>query len=100
VQATVFEVSRTNTPTWAESLRISPNPTTGVLNIVLEQFEGGKMNFSLKNSQGALLQNTQRTLPSGHAAFQADLSQLPAGIYWLELATERGTVQRKVAVSR
>jgi hypothetical protein len=100
VQAVVLETSNAVAPAWAEGLQIFPNPTTGILNVTMAQFEGGAMQCTLKNSQGLRLQSRQLALPNGHAAFQADLANLPAGVYWLELATERGIVQRRVVLNR
>ena len=36
--------------------------------------------------------------PEGNALFQTDLSQFPAGIYWIELAGKGGVVQQKVVI--
>jgi hypothetical protein len=36
--------------------------------------------------------------PAGKAVFNAELGEFPAGIYWLELAGQGGTAQRKLLI--
>ncbi len=85
-------------PTWASGLRIFPNPTTWALNLELQGFAGGELLASVKNAQGQTLQTRAFNAPAGNAAFSTDLSLFPAGIYWLELASEGGVAQRKVVI--
>ena len=85
-------------PDWAHSLTLFPNPTTGILTTEIAHTALGELEVSLLNTQGAVLQ-TQRPLAStnlGKARFQTDLSQLPKGIYWLELTNAQGVVRRKI----
>lgn len=92
------ETSTTNLPTWAAGLRIFPNPTTGVVNLDIQGFVGGEISTTLKNAQGQTLQSRMFSASAGNATFSTDLSNFPAGIYWLELASEGGTMQRKVMI--
>ncbi|MCC6282706.1 MAG: VCBS repeat-containing protein [Saprospiraceae bacterium] len=85
-------------PTWAGNLRMYPNPTAATLTTELDGFIGGSLLVTVKNTQGSTLQTRQLELPAGNAVFQTDLSQYPKGIYWLDLATEKGAVQRKVII--
>jgi len=85
-------------PGWASALRVYPNPTTATLTTELEGFAGGSLLVTVKNAQGSTLQTRQLDLPAGHAVFQTNLAQYPQGIYWLDFATEKGAVQRKVVV--
>lgn len=85
-------------PAWARALRVYPNPTTAALTTELEGFAGGSMLVTVKNAQGSTLQSHQLELPAGHVVFQTNLAPYPKGIYWLDLATEKGAVQRKVVV--
>ncbi|MBK8429413.1 MAG: T9SS type A sorting domain-containing protein [Lewinellaceae bacterium] len=44
------------------------------------------------------MQSRQLELPAGHVVFQTNLASYPKGIYWLDMTTEKGAVQRKVVV--
>lgn len=85
-------------PVWASDLRIYPNPTSAAVTTEIGGFAGGNLTVTVKNAQGSTVQNRNMEFPAGHATFQTDLSALPKGIYWLDLATEKGSVQRKVVV--
>jgi hypothetical protein len=90
--------STTTLPSWASDLQIFPNPSTGVLNLNIQGFAGGVLRIAVKNAQGQTLQTRTLNAPRGDAAFSTDLSAFPAGIYWLELASEGGVAQRKVVI--
>ena len=93
-------IIKTQAPAWAAGLRLSPNPTTGVLRAQLDNFAGGNVTVSIRTAQGTTLQ-TQRLLAApGTFQWQGDLSHYPAGVYWLELAGEQGVVHRKVVVGK
>jgi hypothetical protein len=85
-------------PVWAAGLRVFPNPSSGVLTTELEKTGGGELFVSIKNTQGATLQARRLPLSSGKTTFQHDVSSLPKGIYWLELAANDGVVRRKIIV--
>jgi hypothetical protein len=98
VTAVVDSTLNTGTPAWAAGLRLYPNPVSGVLNIEIEEFTGGELFVSIKNTQGAALHTQRLGASSGKMTFQSDVSALPKGIYWLELAGENGVVRKKVVV--
>jgi len=85
-------------PIWASGLRIFPNPTEAALSIEIQGYTGGELLNSVKNAQGQTLQVQRFRAPAGPAVFNIDLGDLPKGIYWLELATDSGLMQRKVLV--
>jgi ASPIC and UnbV/FG-GAP-like repeat/Ig-like domain CHU_C associated/Secretion system C-terminal sorting domain len=100
VTATVdSSIVSTAVPSWADALRMYPNPTTSALMTEIDGFVGGSLQVTVKNAQGSTLQTRQLELPAGHAVFQTNLASYPKGIYWLDLATEKGAVQRKVVVN-
>lgn len=90
--------STTILPVWAGGLRIFPNPTEGALNIDIQGYAGGELLVSLRNAQGQAVQSRRFAAPAGHATFNAQLGQLPAGIYWLEMNNAGGVAQRKIVV--
>jgi hypothetical protein len=85
-------------PAFAAGLRLFPNPTSGALNIQVEDFAGGDFSVSISNALGATLHAQHRFFPAGKMVWEADLSGFASGLYWVELATEAGTVRRKVVV--
>ncbi len=91
-------IVNTSAPVWADDLRLFPNPTSGTLKTEIAGYKGGKMTVSVKNTQGSTLQTRRLDLPAGEASFQTDLSTYPKGVYWLEMTTEKGAVQRRVVL--
>ena len=83
-------------PAWASGLHIFPNPTPGLINIDIQGFTVGEIIAAIKNTQGQTIRTHHVNAVAGNASFSMDLSSLPAGIYWIELACNGGTVQRKV----
>lgn len=91
---------KTQTPVWAAGLRLAPNPTLGQLQLELDDFAGGKYTISILGAQGAQLQTQHLLAPAGPLQWKGDLSNYPAGVYWLEFTGEQGTVRRKVVVGK
>ncbi len=85
-------------PAWAAGLRIFPNPSDGMINLDIQGFAGGELLATVKNAQGQTVQTRNFNAPAGNAAFSTDLSHLPVGIYWLELAGEGGVAQQKLMI--
>lgn len=98
VTALVDSTLSAGAPAWAAELRLYPNPASVLLNVEIEGFTGGELLVSIKNAQGAALNTRRLDSPSGELKFQSDVSALPKGIYWLELAAENGVIRRKIAV--
>ncbi|HMX40932.1 MAG TPA: T9SS type A sorting domain-containing protein, partial [Saprospiraceae bacterium] len=87
-------------PPFAAGLRIYPNPTEGGLRGEVEDFPGEEMTLRVRNALGELLRSEAMSWPAGPASWLTDLSDLPAGCYWIELAHQQGTVQRRVVLSK
>jgi hypothetical protein len=85
-------------PTWAAGLRVFPNPTSGIVTVEMENAASGDIFISIKNTQGVVVQSRRLEAVSGKTTFQSDLSPLPKGVYWLELATGKEAVRRKIIV--
>ena len=85
-------------PAWAAGLRVFPNPTAGIFTIEIKDFDSNEIDFSIKSAQGITLQARHVKTVSGVTTIQADLSLLPKGVYWIELADGKAMVRRKVVV--
>lgn len=93
-----MESSTSTLPAWAAGLRIFPNPSEGLIFLDIQNFGGNGLTTTVKNAQGQTLHNRRFSPVRGDTQLQLDLGHLPAGIYWLELSAEGGTVQQKVVI--
>lgn len=73
------------------SLLVSPNPTSGISTLKLDLANTSTLNIGLYNAQGAKVQQVfAGQLLSGQHNMNVDLSELPAGAYWVRLQNEQG----------
>ncbi len=93
-------IIKTQAPVWAAGLHLSPNPTTGLLRAQLNDFAGGNITVSIRNAQGAILQTQRLSAAPGIFQWQGNLSDYPAGVYWLEFSSEQGVAYRKVVLDK
>lgn len=81
-------VTETTSPAWASDISVQPNPTSGPLNI--QTGEVAVEYIRLTDSKGRQL--FEEKTQDG----QLDLSALPAGVYYLQLQTQQGSIYEKV----
>jgi hypothetical protein len=76
-----------------EDWEVFPNPTQDLIRIDLEQASENTYNIQVMDTQGKVLVQLQQSLPT-----QVSLGDLPAGIYFLDVRDEQGTLlfQEKV----
>lgn len=98
IQAT-FEVDDTGIY-FPETLRLSvyPNPASKSIHVSVDRHVKGNAILSLYSLQGRLLQQHQLTI-DGPVKYTLDASSLPAGIYLLQLKTDRFMAVERVVVS-
>ena len=72
-------------------LTIFPNPTSGEVQIAVNQPIGTVFLLKINDAAGRLLISEKTVLPK-----KLDLSELPGGIYWLSLTDGERSVVRKV----
>lgn len=82
----------------AQAVRLSPNPTSGMLTAQFDGYAGGDLTFSVINAQGVKIQRETLSWPAGKASQSIDLGGMPKGVYWLEWAGAQGSLRRKVVV--
>jgi hypothetical protein len=79
----------------AESLKIYPNPTTGIINIRSDAPFESDMHFTINNALGQIVSSTDFTnLNSDHVSF--DLSRQPTGIYIINISGTGFTLTRQL----
>ena len=79
-----------------ETLRVFPNPTRDLLNITFGQVVDGNVSLHLINLHGQRIVQQSFNGMAGTATL--NVSQLPKGIYLLNVQTEKGIVSRKVSI--
>ena len=97
IRAEPGDVSNDEEQVLAEMINVSPNPTSGKLNIKLPEFPGNPMvEVSVKNINGNLI----RSFPQAGTNIQIDLGDLPNGVYLLSITADQLNETRKVVVSK
>lgn len=98
VVAVFPEVSNAFEPSWASGLEIFPNPTSGLVQVKMDQFLGGELLVTIRNTAGSAVATQTVKGGAGPMQFQTDLGLMPKGVYWLEISGSNGLVRRKVVV--
>ncbi|MGA0555278.1 M4 family metallopeptidase [Larkinella sp. VNQ87] len=80
-------------PTWADAMKVYPNPMTTSLTVSLPAGEHLET-VTLTNASGATL--VQQAIKNRAHETTLDTSQLPAGFYVLKVQTAKGLAHRKV----
>ena len=89
-------VSSTNNPAVAPiKVSLFPNPTNGMLKLQIREVDIQRLEVSVKALDGRLLLNrTENNVQDT----QLDLSAYDAGIYFIEIITDQGTITERVIV--
>lgn len=77
------------------AFELFPNPTNGVVSILLELPQPEEAVITLYDLRGVVLARI-----AGQASLQLDLSEYPSGAYWFRLETGELSMTRKVVLSR
>lgn len=81
------------------ALRLFPNPATDKVNLELTLLENVDLNLSLTNSLGQVVYTEQlNSLGLGEHLHTVDVSQLPVGVYQLQLSNSDHSATMKVVV--
>ena len=79
-----------------ESLQISPNPATTLVNVNLMLAQQAEVQLTLTNLLGQHLVNGQHDLTQGRQVIQLDLSNYPTGLYLITLRSGKEVLTKKV----
>jgi hypothetical protein len=71
--------------TIAASMELSPNPTSGFINIEFELDNNETVTVSLFDITGKLISTSVQSLTQGDQQMQFDVSNFPAGLYYAEV---------------
>ena len=89
-----FGVVLGNNDEYLSNFSTYPNPTTGIINIQSSNLNE-TVELAIYNLQGQVLVSDQRSPVNG--AISVDLSTMNTGVYFIKIASEEGTVVKKVA---
>ncbi len=78
------------------SFRLSPNPSTDLVNVYLETTASFEAQLSLSSVTGQVVLAKTQNLVAGKQAVQFELSDLPTGIYFLQVSTGREVMVQKL----
>ncbi len=93
----VDDVVSTRQPAWLQELLLLPNPTGGMATLILPSRAPADLEVTLLDATGRPL---SVRLTRQQYAWHIDASQLPEGLYWLQLRSAEGTGMRRLIVVR
>ena len=83
------------------SLAVYPNPTTGTATVSFELTEATAVKMDVLNAMGSLVfSNGTKTMNSGSQAIMFDGTELPNGIYFINLTVGENVITKKVSLIR
>ena len=77
---------------------ISPNPASGVANVLIESDRSMKMALSILDMTGQVVYSNVLNVNSGFINKQIDVRQFQSGMYVLSLSNDSGTTSRRLIV--
>jgi PKD repeat protein len=90
----------TQTPDWIESFNLFPNPNNGLFNLEMRGLAQDKLEFTLLNAEGQSVSRETLDFHTGALARTFDYRHLPAGVYKLNIGTDKGAFFAKVIVKQ
>lgn len=85
----------------SRSLGVAPNPSNGLAAITVEFDKPAEASFRLVNLQGQVVRDIkQGRFSAGQHRVWFDSSSLPAGLYYLQVDSDRGSFAEKVLVAK
>lgn len=83
-------------PSGNATVNVYPNPTSGNLNIQLENFESLIASAKIYNTAGQTLMRKNITLINGAELARFNLQHLPAGVYFIEVWNDKQRIIKKI----
>jgi predicted secreted protein len=79
-----------------KDIKIYPNPTTGLITIVMENNTCGELNIDVMKQNGSIIMNHKFEKNSGFFSGVLDLSGSSSGIYLLRISIQNNITTRKI----
>lgn len=84
----------------SHEVSVSPNPTTGLLNIKFSsKYLSNKVSIAIHNAAGVLVKQTNE-INLIENVFQLDLNDLSAGAYFINIKTDKTSYNQKIVIAR
>ena len=93
----VSNTSGTKEPQWLSGVRMQPNPTSGITQIIFEAPVNNNLEISVIDQMGRIL---LRQISDSQSNLQLDCTNLPSGMYSVRFSTEGETGVRKLVISK
>lgn len=79
---------------------VFPNPTEGMVNLLLDNFKGDQINLSVYNEMGALVYTELigDNNAEGYWNKEMNLSHLAEGIYFLKVTSDQETLTKRIVI--
>jgi len=90
------KISNVNTISGVSTVRAFPNPTSDQMTLEITSNESVESQMTIMNLAGQQFQSRQINLVSGVNTITVDLNNFNNGIYFLQLATAKGMITRKI----
>ncbi|MFN0213840.1 MAG: T9SS type A sorting domain-containing protein, partial [Saprospiraceae bacterium] len=92
--------SGTKSPGISGTINIFPNPTSGLVNLEMVQFEPADYQVTVFNIQGQLSLSEQMTIHSDQQIVQMDMNSFAQGTYLVKVSSSKGVLVHRLVVTR
>lgn len=79
-------------------LQISPNPTTSQVHLSFQATESSTIQWRILNANGQVMRQNRSGAVSDYYQQQIDVSDLPKGVYFVQLQTEKDSFTEKLLI--
>ncbi|WBA40785.1 T9SS type A sorting domain-containing protein [Hymenobacter canadensis] len=97
-QAVGRPTARPSRPAEERSLLIYPNPSTGIVHIAINGFEGRKLELRVLNVIGSVIYRETITELNDRFTKTLDLSKFANGLYYVKLEGDNASEMRKLVI--
>ena len=85
-------------PADERTLLVYPNPSTGIVHIAINGFEGRKLELRVLNVIGSVIYRETITELNGRFTKSLDLSKFANGLYYVKLEADNASEMRKLVI--
>ena len=85
-------------PTEEKALVVFPNPSTGIVHIAINGFEGRKLELRVLNVIGTVMYRETLTELNDRYTRTLDLSKFANGLYYVKLEADNASEMRKLVI--
>jgi hypothetical protein len=82
--------------TSGNSFQVYPNPASNMLNVYVDASTAFEAQLTMSGSTGKTIFMKKQAVAAGAQQIELNVSDLPAGMYFLQIATKRGVMTKKV----